>query len=161
MAAGRVLQEDLFPEEELLELAGRGCGDRRTGGVRELYADIPLPHFDAPRDDNQKLLNLQYEFLRTGSDGARREFFTMAYEVIHRIIWHYAGRECWDEERRLDAASAAFEYVFRRYTDGSGWHVGKNFISALKNGVRHALWYRTRKDREESLDEMMERGFDI
>ena len=46
-----------------------------------------------------------------------------------------------DEDDRVDSAVC---YVLRRYQDG--WYVKKAYLKAIKEGVVHALWYRTLAD---------------
>lgn len=42
--------------------------------------------------------------------------------------------------------ACAVEYVLRRYKTRFGYCVTSNFISVLRDGVRHALYHRTKAD---------------
>lgn len=105
-----------------------------------------LPYFDTPRDDNQRLLNYQHDWLTNGDEKAWEKLWVLARKVARRMIRAQARRKGFsldrlDEDDRVDTAVC---YVLRRYQDG--WYVKKAYLKAIKEGVVHALWYRTKAD---------------
>lgn len=141
-------QPDLFDVEECVKSNQKL---KRT----EYYNSVELPWFDKPQDDNQRMLNLQYQFLKNGDMKARAELFELVYKVMQRILWRKmkkGGLKYLDKEAQAEIVSDAFEYVCRRFDSGTGYVVTKNFISVCKEGVRHSLNYTTMKDSEVSLD---------
>lgn len=105
-----------------------------------------LPYFMHPRDDNQRLLNYQHDWLEKGDTGAWSRLWTLSRRVARRMIRAQARRKGFvldrlDEDDRVETAVC---YVLRRYQDG--WYVKKAYLKAIKEGVVHALWYRTKAD---------------
>ena len=108
--------------------------------------DRVLPYFPHPRDDNQRLLNYQHDWLANGDTGAWSRLWVLARKVARRMIRAQERRKGFsldrlDEDDRVDSAVC---YVLRRYQDG--WYVKKAYLKAIKEGVVHALWYRTLAD---------------
>lgn len=132
-----------------LSLAGKRAGlagELREKEQRKRAAKRNLPYFDTPRDDNQRLLNYQHDWLTFGDSRAWQNLWELARKVARRMIRAQARRKGFtldrlDEDDRVDTA---VYYVLRRYQDG--WYVRKAYLRALKDGVVHALWYRTKAD---------------
>lgn len=108
--------------------------------------DRVLPYFPHPRDDNQRLLNYQHDWLANGDTGAWSNLWGLAQKVARRMIRAMGKRRGFtltklDEDDRVESAVC---YVLRRYQDG--WYVKKAYLKAIKEGVIHALWYRTLAD---------------
>ncbi|MBP5283525.1 MAG: hypothetical protein J6Y93_02540 [Treponema sp.] len=132
-----------------------------TGKVR-------LPRYDSPKTDNERLLTYQAEWLEDGSDAAREQLWNLAVKVARRCA---AGvfrmrKIKFTRDDVDDVACEGILYVFRRYKsplvqqkrkgkvvgyyiDLYGWNycVLKDYVSVIKNGVRHAIDYRTKADR--------------
>jgi hypothetical protein len=111
-----------------------------------------LPYFPTPQNDNEKMLNFQKELL-SGSRRAEKELWTLAIKVAERMVRKEAKehQKILDPEEVYDKAMEAVEYVLRRYRktyrDGRLYAVTKNYISAIYNGVRHAMWIDWQKHR--------------
>ncbi len=133
----------------------KSCGqllfDFGTGTGGERLEDV-LPHYDNPATDNQRLLNMQYDYLVHGSGEAWEGLWSLSYSVACRLVRNMASRhrlrlgEC----DVMDKAQGAVEYVLRRYAPdrcgGRQYFVRKNFVSQLRGGVLHSLFYRTKGD---------------
>lgn len=110
-----------------------------------------LPHFDNPRNDNERLLNYQYDWLVHQDPEAWEKLWLLSCAVARRMITSMAKKKGF----RLSAASLhdkvenAVIYVLRRYD--YGWYVKKAYLKAIKEAVVHSLWYRTKAQRMETL----------
>ena len=144
-----------FPEiEECVQENQRLVDEQKEAARRDFYQLQDLPYFENPQNDSEKLFNLQYKYLKNGDEKARKELYTLSYEIMRRLLWRRmkkGGMGWLDEERQNEIVADAFVYVFRRYERNMGYVVTKSFISVLKGGVKHAVEYTTMKDREESL----------
>lgn len=114
-----------------------------------------LPHFLTPQNDNEKMLELQYCYLKNNNKKALAELWIMAIQLAKKIIHNERKkRGCFlSREDIEDKASEAVIYVLRRYEKTNGkWFVKKNFISEIFLGVIHALDYdeQKRKQQEKS-----------
>lgn len=160
-----VLQPELFSDDELKTVENKNrqiATANETEKRRKVYAVAKLPFFEVPADDNEKLLNFQYDWLKNGSCSAQEKLFVLGYECLRRILWHEMKKRKMHltKEEQDDKVLTAFEYVFRRYSRKDGYVVLKNYISVLKGGIRHALDYRTMADTEISLEGWMKGGAD-
>ncbi len=149
-----VIQSE-FAEIELCIQANKKLVEQAETKAREqFYNSQELPYFENPKNDSERLFSLQYRYLKNGDETARKELYTLSYEIMRRLLWYRmkkGGLGWLDEEQQNEIVADAFLYVFRRYERGKGYVVTKSFISVLKNGVKHALEYTTMKDAEESL----------
>jgi len=109
-----------------------------------------LVHYDNPQNDNQRLLNCQYEWIRNGDKDAEGKLWMLARKVALRMVRkEEKKRGCFfDHPTRQDKAADAVFYVLRRYS--KNWFVRHSFLDALWHGVKHALDYRTKA--EEMVD---------
>lgn len=113
---------------------------------KEMAEKRNLPYFAHPRDDNQRLLNYQHDWLEKQDPKAWSRLWTLAQKVARRMIKAQVRRKGFyldrlDEDDRVETAVC---YVLRRYQ--TGWYVRKAYLTAIKEGVVHALWYRTKAD---------------
>lgn len=110
-----------------------------------------LPFFNNPKNDNEKLINLQYMFLARNDKKAQAELWLKSTEIAKKLIKKERKEKAFflDPDDLDDKALEAVEYVMRRYgkkTENDCWCVRTNYISAIFNGVRHALYYRSKSD---------------
>ena len=108
-----------------------------------------LPFYPHPRDDNQRLLNYQHDWLIKQDPEAWRKLWNLARKVARRMIQGQEHRKGFALDRFAleDRVDTAVTYVLRRYQ--SGWYVQRAYLKAIKEGVIHALWYRTMADENE------------
>lgn len=151
----QVIQEDLFDVEAITAENRRFVAEQEKANRAKFYRVVELPYFEAPKNDSEKLFNLQFRYLKNGDEAARKELYLLSYEIMRRLLWRRmkkGGLGWLDKESQNEIVSDAFLYVFRRYEKGEGYAVTKSFISVLKSGIRHAVDYTTMKDSEISLN---------
>lgn len=127
--------------------------ERLLPGIEEAVRECPsdLLYFEDPQDDNQRLLNYQHDWLKHGDAEAWKNLWELSQVVARRMIRAQERKRgfvlC--HATRQDRVETAVEYVLRRYRNG--WYVRKAFLKAIKEGVIHALWYRTKADENETV----------
>lgn len=109
---------------------------------------VNLPHFDTPQDDNERLLNYQYDFLVNGSQEAWNELWKLVEDTAGRMLAHICKQrkvfftaEKW-EEKRTDAAI----YLLRRYKTKKDYCIKTNYPLHIWYAVKHVLDYRRKSD---------------
>lgn len=147
---GILLQADLFDISEITQInidIQKAEHERQNLEARQ---KLVLPYFDNPQNDNERLLNYQYEYLKNNDNKAWGELITLAFIVAKRLVWKWmkVKKIALDDIEQDEKTSIAVEYVLRRYKTHVGYYIEKNYISALKDGVRHAMLYVTKLDRE-------------
>ena len=110
-----------------------------------------LPCFAEPKNDSQILINLQYAYLAKNDKNAFGELWLKSIEIAKKLIRNERNQKGFylDNADFDDKAIEAVEYVLRRYAkrkDNYCWSVRNNFVSALYNGVRHALYYQSKSE---------------
>jgi len=110
-----------------------------------------LPFFAEPKNDSQILINLQYAYLAKNDKKALGELWLKSIEIAKKLIRNERKQKGFylDNADFDDKAIEAVEYVLRRYAkrkDNYCWSVRNNFVSALYNGVRHALYYQSKSE---------------
>ena len=150
--------ETVHANEELARQREKAKLDEwNNNNKQNLYQKAELPYFPEPQDEREQLFNYQHDYLKNGDMDSKKKLYELGYNVIMHLIGEYLKngkkKRFMTKEQQLDKAATAFEYVFRRYEDGSGWYVSAGFISVLRDGLKHALYYKTSKDFEISLDE--------
>jgi len=178
-------QSDLFSLDEITET------NRKLNEERQGFAIIPanqvlinrpllsgLPYFENPKNDNEVLLNAQYDFLIKGKNEAWGIILNLSFEIMYRLVKAYAR----DHKQYLDKidldekTSKAVLYVLKRYKPEYGeqlpkkrrknfyerfplgqYYVTTNYIDFLKKGTVHAFLYTTKLEKNttslEALDE--------
>lgn len=133
---------------------------RRLNELARKKALEKLPYYAEPKNDNEKLLNFQYEYLSKPNQLTWWNLVELSEQVTRRIVIHFCRQKnipfyFTNTNKRVpfgavcveDKAGEALEYVMRRYQDNIGYVVEKNYISFLKGGVKHAFEYIfTKKD---------------
>lgn len=126
------------------------------------FGPARLPRFAHPSNDNERLLNLQAEWLEDGDADARELLWTESRRIAVRcVMGMYVRRGIrYTRDDVDDRASDALLYVFRRYDNPNvrlkdttyrrryGWNycVLNNFVSVIRQGVRHAVDWRSKAD---------------
>lgn len=129
------LQPSLFDEAELDELAG--------------IKKPVLKYFPEPKNDNEKLFNLQKQFLESGDKKYFWEMWLLSRHVARNLIIKemQKKRKKLDESELEEKIEDTCEYLLRRFFTRSNYCVTTNFIIALRDSMRHALYYRTKLDK--------------
>lgn len=115
-----LLQPSLFPRNELKQLTtlyNAVQKKKRQELVTELRRELDLVHFDEPKTDNDVMLNLQYEYLRNGSEEAKAQLWSMAYKMASNILHGYLARKKLhiSEDEKDEKIGLAVIDVMKRY----------------------------------------------
>lgn len=110
-----------------------------------------LLRFPDPKNDNEKLLNYQYEWLVHKDAKAWEGLWILSRQIARRMILTLAKKKGFvmDPLTLEDKADDAIIYILRRYQ--RGWYVRKAYHKAIKEGVIHAIWHRTKAQKNEVL----------
>lgn len=109
---------------------------------------VKLPHFEAPQNDNERLLNYQYDFLVNGSQEAWRNLWELASATAGRMLAHsckqrniHFSKEQWEDKR-----AEAVMYLLRRYRTRPGYRIEADFPLHIWYAVKHVLDYKRKCD---------------
>ena len=110
-----------------------------------------LLRFPDPKNDNERLLNYQYEWLVHQDAKAWEGLWILSRQIARRMILTLAKKKGFsmDPLTLEDKADDAIIYILRRYQ--RGWYVRKAYHKAIKEGVIHAIWHRTKAQKNEVL----------
>lgn len=131
-----------------------------TSGRRFDFVELPkensaekqngaLPRFDNPQNDNERLLNCQYEYLH-GERRALDELYCLSLEVCVKYIQCEAKKNrhvralSFDEVK--EKAHNAAVYLISQYLTRSDFCVKKSVTAYLFLRVKHELFYRRKVD---------------
>lgn len=109
---------------------------------------VKLPHFEAPQNDNERLLNYQYDFLVNGSQEAWRNLWELTSATAGRMLAHgckqrniHFSKEQWKDKR-----AEAVMYLLRRYRTRPGYRIEADFPLHIWYAVKHVLDYKRKCD---------------
>lgn len=152
-----LMQSELFDvtevQEKNLELKKKEHQKKNI----EARKKLKIPYFEEPKNDNELLLNYQYRFIKNNDVTAWGQLIDLSFKVTKRLLWKWMKDKkiCLDDIEQDEKTSIAVEYVLRRYEKNIGYAIHKSFISALNDGVKHAMLYTTELDKNtKSLDDM-------
>ena len=108
-----------------------------------------LPHYEAPKNDNEQLLNYQWDYKR-GNETALNKMYELGYNIALRYISIHAKKNPHiarlDKSRRKEKAHNAITYIIARYLQVSDFAIYKSFTSYLYLRVQHELFYKRKVD---------------
>lgn len=109
---------------------------------------VKLPHFEAPQNDNERLLNYQYDFLVNGDQEAWRNLWELTSATAGRMLAHgckqrniHFSKEQWEDKR-----AEAVMYLLRRYRTRPGYRIEAYFPLHIWYAVKHVLDYKRKCD---------------
>ena len=106
--------------------------------------------FDEPKNDNERLLGLQYKFKKFGDGNALAEFSELAKTVAMKFIAVEARRnkfiKALSRDERLCKADDAVMTVVERLLTDKEFFIEKNAPGYLYLQVLKALYYRNKSD---------------
>lgn len=112
--------------------------------------DEEVPHFDNPKNDNELLLNYQYEY-KNGNvkalNGMYKKGYLIAMKYISvnaRINKHIA---ILSESDKQEKAHNAITYIIARYLRVKDFSIRESFTSYLYLRVQHELFYTRKVDK--------------
>ena len=117
----------------------------------ELPPTRPLPYYPAPKNDNEKLLNWQYEYRIKGDEKALNKMYRLGEIIALRYINTVAKKnkavaklaQCDKEEK----AHNAITYIIARYLRVKDFSIRESFTSYLFLRVQHELFYTRKVDK--------------
>lgn len=117
----------------------------------ELPPTRPLPYYPAPQNDNEKLLNWQYEYRIKGDEKALNKMYRLGKVIALRYINTVAKKnkavakmaQCDKEEK----AHNAIVYIIARYLRVKDFAITESFTGYLFLRIKHELFYRRKVDK--------------
>lgn len=108
-----------------------------------------LPHFETPKNDNERLLNYQWDYKR-GDEAALNKMYELGYDIALRYISTHAKKNPHiarlDQSRREEKAHNAITYIIARYLQIQDFAIHKSFTSYIYLRVQHELFYKRKVD---------------
>ena len=122
---------------------------------------VDLPFYESPENEEQQLMNYQYQYLNDNSQVGWAKLWELAYKVTGKILANFCKKRhigfCSDDYE--DKVSEAVLYVLRRYKTSPDYCIKKNFVLQLWYGVKHVLDHRTKAEKlEENLIKVLNQG---
>ena len=110
-----------------------------------------LPHYDQPKNDNEKLLNWQYEYRIKGDEKALNKMYRLGEIIALRYINTVAKKnkavaklaQCDKEEK----AHNAITYIIARYLRVKDFAITESFTGYLFLRIKHELFYQRKVDK--------------
>lgn len=117
----------------------------------ELPPIRPLPYYPAPKNDNEKLLNWQYEYRIKGDEKALTKMYRLGEIIALRYIHTVAKKnkavaklaQCDKEEK----AHNAIVYIIARYLRVKDFAITESFTGYLFLRIKHELFYQRKVDK--------------
>ncbi len=120
----------------------------REEAQRTAEDTVNLPYFEHPKNDNERLLNYQYDFIVNGS----QEAWCGLWKLTTKVVGLMLAKECkerkifFDHEEWKDKKSEAVIYILRRYKTHPGYCIKSSYPLHIWYAVKHVLDYRRRSD---------------
>ena len=93
-----------------------------------------LPYYEVPANDNERLLNYQYEF-RHGDRNALCRMYELgcviALKYVHKMAKKYKFMRYWSLTDKKDVAHQALCYIIQAYLKKSNWALRDSFTGYL------------------------------
>lgn len=108
-----------------------------------------LPHYEAPKNDNERLLNYQWAY-KKGDKAALNKMYELGYDIALRYISIHAKKNPHiaklDQSHRVEKAHNAITYIIARYLQIPDFAIHKSFTSYLYLRIQHELFYKRKVD---------------
>lgn len=106
-------------------------------------------HFECPKNDNEQLLEYQYQF-KKGDKKALDLMYFLGKEICIKYIKTEAKRNKHiarlAEELQEEKAHNAITYIITRYINIPSFGIDSSFTGYLYLRIKHELYYRTKTD---------------
>ena len=110
----------------------------------------PLPFYDKPETDNERLLNLQYEF-KHGDQKALAKMYRLSLQVCMKLINKIAQKNKHirrlSADEKMEKAHDAAAYIIEQYAKRGDFVIKKNMPGYLFLRVEHELFYQRAADK--------------
>lgn len=109
-----------------------------------------LPHFQEPKNDNERLLELQYQYKVNGKQEALTEIYELSCEICGKYISKETNRnrhiKNMDLDERSDKAKDAATYIVEQLLKRPDFQINKSFTGYLFLRVMKELYYQRKVD---------------
>ena len=109
-----------------------------------------LPRFDEPKNDNEQLLNLQYDYKVNGDACALNRMYLLGRTIALKYIETAARKNRHVAEMAQDdkneKAHNAIVYIIARYLRIKDFAIRESFTAYLYLRIKHELFYRRKVD---------------
>ena len=110
-----------------------------------------LPYFDAPNCDNERLLNLQYDYKENGNAQALNAMYALGCKIALKYINAKADKNPhiahMSDDEKEEKAHNAITYIIARYLRVKDFSIRESFTSYLYLRVQHELFYTRKVDK--------------
>lgn len=110
-----------------------------------------LPHFSTPTNDNECLLEFQYQYRAEGKTEALNNIYMLGKEVclklINKEVKTNKKLKLLSVEEREEKAHNAASYVVCQITKDREWFIKSSFTGYLYLRVKHELYYHRKVDK--------------
>ncbi len=110
-----------------------------------------MPHFENPSNDNECLLEFQYQYKVNGKQEALSYFYQRAVDVCKKFINHSARKnkhlKLLSESEREEKAEDAANYIVEKYLSEKYWFIKSNVPGYLFLRVLKELFYQSKADK--------------
>ena len=120
---------------------------------RRIEEDIArLPYFPEPKNDHQRLFNLQWKY-KHGDQNALNEMYKLTFAVCYKIVYHKVKRSKDIRIRRmsytdkLNKAEDAATYFIEQYIKRPDFMRHDSILSYLFKRVTKEIYYSRKVDR--------------
>lgn len=141
-----LMQSDLFDVSAIEAINNQQREREHNEKNLKARKALILPYYPNPKNDNERLFNYQYLYIKNNDEEAWGKLISLSFKVTKRLVWRWMknNKTLLDEIEQDEKTSVAVEYVLRRYVKNVGYCIKKNFITALNEGVKHAMLYTTK-----------------
>lgn len=121
------------------------------GELRKESKKSALPHFDKPKNDNERLLNYQWAYKENGDQSALNSMYTLGYKIALKYISTKAQKNrhvaelCKSDKE--EKAHNAITYIIARYLKVSDFAIKESFTAYLYLRIQHELFYTRKVDK--------------
>ena len=144
-----------FWEEEKKEAEEK----QKQAAAMLLQAADSLPHYPEPKNDNEKLLQWQWEF-KHGDQKALIKIYNLSVQICRKFI-NAIGQQnphvselTWSDKK--SKAEDAATYLIERYIKIPNFAITKNYPGYLFLRVLHELYYRRKADKIQRYIDIMQ-----
>lgn len=113
--------------------------------------ELPLPHYTEPKSDNERLLNLQYDYKENGNAQALNAIYALGCTIALKYINAKVGKNShiahMSDDEKKEKAHNAITYIIARYLRVKDFSIRKSFTSYLYLRVQHELYYQRKVDK--------------
>ena len=116
----RLMQNSLFSESEMNHLDDINNKIQRKTKKEKiliLRKELVLNWYEEPKNDNERMINFQFEYLKNGSEYARGQLWLLAYKMVWNLLRKEMGlrKVFLDEDAQEEKVNMAIEDVMKRY----------------------------------------------